>query len=109
MHWLLEFLRPKSQAPDAAQAVDAERLLESLSNPVAPRERDVSFFDTDWMSPTWQRLRAHIEQRIAILRMQNDDPTKDAAQTAALRGQIKELKSLLRLPESAPAKPADDA
>lgn len=100
---------PIAEPSQYAHALDAERMLEAISRPAGAVPRDVSFSATDWMSPTWQRIKAHAEQRLARLRVANDEPTKSDAETAVLRGQIKELKLLLRLPESAPAPQTDDA
>jgi hypothetical protein len=48
------------------------------------------------VSPTWQRLKGHAEQRLADLRMQNDGALSEL-ETARLRGRIAELKSILAL------------
>lgn len=55
-----------------------------------------AFTQADRESPLWRRLEAHMNDRIATLREQNDaDKNPDA--TAHLRGRIAELKTLLDL------------
>ena len=49
---------------------------------------------TDIQSATWQKMRAHIQARIDLLRKQNDNDA-DQESTAKLRGRIAELKKLL--------------
>lgn len=56
---------------------------------------------SDKESPTWGKLRRHIEERMQQLRAENDGPL-DAALTAALRGRIAELKLLLATAEENP-------
>jgi hypothetical protein len=48
-------------------------------------------------SAIWVKLKAHIEDRLILLRSRNDAVSLDSEQTALLRGQIKELKILLEL------------
>lgn len=48
----------------------------------------------DRQSPAWRRLTRHMEARIQQLRVKND-ASLDPMETAAVRGQIKELKYLL--------------
>lgn len=55
--------------------------------------------DIDPRSETWRALEAHINERLATLRAQNDAITLDGNSTAVLRGRIAELKSILSLPE----------
>ena len=55
----------------------------------------------------WTALRMFLEQRLAALRAQNDIVSKDATETAFLRGQIAELKALLALGEQ-PREPVPD-
>ena len=50
----------------------------------------------DLKTPTWRRMRDHVETRIEILRQQNDRH-QDAEKTASIRGAIAELKGLLAL------------
>jgi len=45
------------------------------------------------------RLTAHLEARLAALRVRNDNAALSAIETAALRGEIRALKTLLRLRE----------
>ena len=63
----------------------------------------MTFTDDDRQSPTWKRLRAHIETQIAALREKNDSESLTPEKTAALRGEIKALKKLLALENPAPA------
>lgn len=60
--------------------------------------------DSDVISTTWAKLAKHLEERIDLLRRQNDGPL-DAAQTENLRGRIAELKALLRTAEKDPPPP----
>ena len=46
-------------------------------------------------SPAWQKLKVHIESRIDTHRKRNDGDLSET-DTATLRGQIKELKALLK-------------
>lgn len=55
----------------------------------------------DRTSPLWRDFSAHMEQRIALLRAQND-ADKDPIQTANLRGRIAELKAISALGEPRP-------
>jgi hypothetical protein len=59
----------------------------------------------DKVSPTWQKLCEHLENKLKDLRGKNDDSKLDAIQTAALRGQIQTLKSLLQLGDISPVIP----
>jgi hypothetical protein len=47
-------------------------------------------------SPLWRKLTAHFESRLADMRQQNDGQRSDI-ETAHLRGQIAQIKSLLAL------------
>ncbi len=53
----------------------------------------------DRNSRTWAVLKEQLEIRLATLRQQNDDASKDERETALLRGRIKEVKWLLSLGE----------
>ena len=46
----------------------------------------------------WPTVKALAEEKLASLRKQNDSVELDAAQTAAVRGEIRALKWLLDLP-----------
>ncbi len=59
----------------------------------------------DKISPTWQKLREHLEGKLKDLRGKNDDPKLDAIQTAALRGQIQTLKNVISLGDTSPVIP----
>jgi hypothetical protein len=61
-------------------------------------ERCVLSFE-DRESPLWRRLAAHMRAELADLRERNDAPQLDPTKTAAIRGQIAQLKSLLALGE----------
>ena len=52
-------------------------------------------------SPVWRWLIAHLEERIDVLRRQNDNDLTPE-QTSKLRGQILELARLLRLDKDRP-------
>lgn len=54
-------------------------------------------------SHLWKKIKAHLEQRLVLLRAKNDDPTKDAIATARLRGAIRETKNLIALENPAPS------
>jgi hypothetical protein len=62
-------------------------------------------------SGLWQRIEEHLTRRLAEKRAENDNRTKDAIETAHLRGAISELKAFLALAqtEPAPEPEADDA
>lgn len=47
-------------------------------------------------SRVWKRLMAHFDERLGILRMQNDG-VKSEVDTALLRGRIAELKRIMDL------------
>lgn len=46
--------------------------------------------------PLWLRLEAHMKERLEQLRVQNDKPQSEL-DTAALRGQIAEMKRFINL------------
>ena len=50
----------------------------------------------DRESPTWLKLKAHLETKLQSLREKNDHP-QDAEQTARLRGRIAEVKECVAL------------
>ena len=47
-------------------------------------------------SPTWVTIKAHLEERLLMLRRKNDNKLDDVS-TEWLRGQIAEVKSLLSI------------
>lgn len=55
----------------------------------------------DRQSQTWLKLKAHMEEKLKILRGQNDGEL-DPIQTAHIRGQIKFAKGLLALASDEP-------
>ena len=61
----------------------------------------------DLISPTWTRLRKHMEARLQSLRAKNDNDL-DPIATAKLRGEVKALKNLLALSTTDQAMVADD-
>lgn len=56
----------------------------------------------DIVSPTWQKLKTHLEHELATARVKNDDEKLDEIQTAMTRGRIKTLKSILALENPPP-------
>lgn len=54
------------------------------------------------MSPLWLDLSAHLRERLASLRVQNDNVNLTPEKTAVLRGRIAELNSILGLSEDRP-------
>lgn len=54
------------------------------------------------ISPLWIKISAELEKKLQNLRIKNDNETLTEAQTAALRGQIKSLKSFLGLGDEMP-------
>ena len=57
---------------------------------------DPIFDRQDLISPVWIRLREHLEQRLTERRGYNDGETLSEKETAVIRGEIKEIKRLLR-------------
>ena len=55
----------------------------------------------DRINPLWRAIEAHLTDRLATLREQNDSD-KSPDKTAHLRGQIAEVKLLLALAEDRP-------
>lgn len=51
-------------------------------------------------SPTWIYIKNYLEEQIEKLRQKNDNPTLSYEKTQVIRGQIKELKLILALPEN---------
>ena len=49
------------------------------------------------LSALWIKIKTELEARLATARMKNDNPNLTEAQTAALRGRIQCLKSILGL------------
>ena len=48
-------------------------------------------------NPLWHALRAHYTERLAQLRVENDNPRLDAEATALLRGRIDEVKQFIAM------------
>ena len=51
----------------------------------------------DPKSETWRFIEAHANERLSVLRLQNDSAHLGVEQTAVIRGRIAELKSILSL------------
>ena len=60
------------------------------------------FYPGDKESAFWKRLKAHLEERIAKLDVENRASSLSEAQTAKLRGRIAELDYLMKLDAKAP-------
>lgn len=58
---------------------------------------------SDFSSATWRKLASLLAERLQTLRELNDSHANDVAKTAALRGQIAEVKQTLALAEQASA------
>jgi hypothetical protein len=52
-------------------------------------------------TPLWHRLKAHLQDRLDAARARNDAILSEP-ETAALRGEIKALKALIRLGDPTP-------
>ena len=57
--------------------------------------------DADRKTPLWHKLKTHYSERLNVLRAKNDND-KDEVQTAKQRGQILEVKELLKLDKDVP-------
>lgn len=53
--------------------------------------------DGERSHPLWCRLRAHLQDQLAALRLRNDDASMTEPATAALRGRIASLKAVIAL------------
>ncbi len=53
--------------------------------------------------PLWMRLKSHLETQLQSMRERNDSAKLTEEETAALRGHIQCLKSLLTLGEDRPS------
>ena len=62
--------------------------------------------DYERQGETWQKIKAHLEQKLAGLRERNDADL-DPIETARLRGEIRAVKLMLLLGEAPPAMEAD--
>lgn len=60
----------------------------------------------DRANPLWPKLRGFLEKRLASARLRNDGPLPEE-ETWRIRGQIIELKALLRLDEDLPPMDGD--
>lgn len=62
----------------------------------------------DRNSPTWRKLREHLQEKLQSLRARNDSDL-DAIATAKLRGEIRAIRNTLALGEiPTPAEEADE-
>lgn len=71
--------------------------------PVKPPEPRFELTPAEWQTAVWQKLEAHLRERLASYRRKNDAPTLSESETALNRGRIAELKHLIGLG----GKPAD--
>ncbi len=100
--------RAQSRSPYAAPLTIHQGSTRHTTNVARRLPRMTSIMDdfrlteSDKASGLWLRLRAHFDDRLAAARMRNDDPTLDPAATAAIRGEIKVLKLLIRLDAERP-------
>ena len=62
---------------------------------------DFQLTQADKATGVWLRLKAHFEDRLAGARQRNDSAL-DAHETAAIRGEIRCLKHLIRLDDDRP-------
>ena len=72
-------------------------------NVVTRRLLDLS----DRQSPTWRKLRKHLEARLDEMRLKNDNDLSELA-TARLRGAIRTVTELLALGDQDPTMDADE-
>jgi hypothetical protein len=63
---------------------------------------DFTLTEGEKSHPLWMRLKSHFIDKLEVCRAKNDDPNLTEAQTAALRGQIATLKTLISLGDSRP-------
>ena len=64
--------------------------------------------ESDRQSATWKRLVAHYKERLQQYRESNDATDKGDVKTAELRGQILEVKALLKMDTEKPAQEMND-
>lgn len=58
--------------------------------------------DGEKLSTTWVRLKAHLEDELALQRARNDNAKLTEAETASLRGNISRLKAIIALGNDRP-------
>lgn len=68
---------------------------------------DFKLMPGDRVSPTWQRLKEHLEKELETAQRKNEDEKLDPVQTAFTRGRIKTLRGLLALENAPPVIPTD--
>lgn len=70
--------------------------------PIEPVRQQPVLLAHDLQSPTWTKLRRHLEARRETLRRKNDNPNLDSVQTALLRGELRAVLNLLALGSPGP-------
>jgi len=66
------------------------------------------FTDHERQGAVWQKLKRHLEERLATMRAKNDG-NLDEMKTARLRGQIAEVKALMSFGTDKPVVGIEDA
>lgn len=61
-----------------------------------------AFIHNDFQTPLWLKQTEYYEARLATLRARLENASLGEIETAVLRGQIKEIKHFLGLPNPAP-------
>lgn len=67
---------------------------------------DIRFTQADKVPPVWNKLQEYWGAKLETLRKKNDDPKLTEQETAALRGEIKQIKAFLALDNEAPEIPS---
>jgi len=62
----------------------------------------------DLTSPTWSKLKKHLQAVQHKLRTRLEDPNLDPVQTALIRGELRRIRNLLALDSPDPAMVADE-
>lgn len=62
---------------------------------------DFTLTEPDKTTGLWLRLKTHMEDRLAVARVRNDAALSEH-ETATIRGEIKALKSLIKLDAARP-------
>lgn len=62
----------------------------------------IAFSPAERHSAAWAKIEEYAQNQLNILRKKNDNPDLDPTKTAILRGQIKEIKSILAFGEVEP-------
>ena len=61
---------------------------------------DFRLSDADKTTGVWLRLKTHLTDRLALLRLRNDGPLSEI-ETAATRGEIKAIRQIIALDAAA--------